>query len=295
MRFSKTELKLLEQVALGRNNVIELADALKKDKSQIYRMIRSLENKGFLRLKNKIIEPSPTTHVQLLLQELSRQPSFIEDISGCGLKLYQSIRDKPKSIREIEKATGIRQGMVFHKFRIAKKKSLVKKIGKKYNLNSELWRGLAEFLRESERYEQAYDKRIPPGSVIYHKTDQEIVFSTKAECDATLTGFSAYGMCGLKIHPIDHDYCLPKRRLKINDVFIHSIYRCEKDMSAQNLLLLTLFYLKHKLPEIHREIIDNIDKALQGESIEGYPTLREIRDRAEIYDIQIRRHRQAIH
>ena len=58
MRFSKTELKVLEQLALGKKQVLEVARVLSKDKSQVYRIIKTLEQKGFLSLKNKEIKPS---------------------------------------------------------------------------------------------------------------------------------------------------------------------------------------------------------------------------------------------
>ncbi len=289
MRFSKTELRLLEQVALGKMHASELAAALKKDKSQIYRVIRSLEEKDFLSLKNKAVEPSQALHVQLLLQQLSRQASFIEDISGCGLKLYLYILDAQRSIEEITKATGIRPDTIFYKIRIARKKSFIKTIDGKYQFNRELWIGLNEFFVEFKKYTESYDKRIPPGSVIYHKTKDEIVFSTKAEYDATLTGFSAYEKHGIKIYPVGNNYYLPKKELSKKEIFIHSLYRCEKDKSIQNLIILALFYLKHKkeLSEIHHEILDDINKVLQGNRIEGYPILSEIRERAEMYDIEI--------
>ncbi|MBN2422381.1 hypothetical protein JXB41_04075 [Candidatus Woesearchaeota archaeon] len=289
MRFSKTELQLLEQVALGKKQVLEIAQALNKDKSQIYRIIKSLEQKGFLSLKNKAIEPSELLHVQLLLRELSRQSSFIDDISGCGLTLYLYILDTPRSIEEITKATGIRPNTIFYKIRIARRKSFIKTIDGKYLFNGELWKGLKEFFAELKKYEKAYDKRIPPGSVIYYKTKEEIVFSTKAEYNAALTGFSAYGIYGIKIYPVDNNYYLPKKRLSKKEVFVHSLYRCEKEKTIQNLILLALFYVKYKkeLSKIHHEILDNINKVIQNNKIEGYPTLSEIRDRAEMYDIKL--------
>ena len=288
MRFSKTELKVLEQVALGKRQVLEIAIALNKDKSQVYRVIKTLEQKGFLNLKNKEIHPSESTHVQLLLQQLSRQSSFIEDISGCGLKLYLFIL-KPKSIEEIIKATGIKPSTIFYKIKIGRRKSFVKTVENKYLFNSKFWKGLNEFFIELKKYEETYDKRIPPGSVIYYKTKEEIVFSTKVEYDAILTGFSAYESYGIKIYPIDNNYYLPRKKLSKKDVFIHSLYRCEKDKSIQLLIILTLFYVKYKkeLLKMHHEILDNISSVLQGNKIEGYPTHAEIKDRADVYDIKL--------
>ena len=184
MRFSKTELKLLEQVALGKSRVPDLSAALKRDKSQTYRVIRSLRQKGFLGLKSGKADASRALHVQLLLGQLSRQPSFVGDLSGCGLKLCLFILDSPKSMREITKATGISADTVFCKLRAARGKSLIKTEGGRYRFNGELWKGLKEFLAELKRYEESYDSRIPPGSSIYRRAGEEIVFSTKAECDA---------------------------------------------------------------------------------------------------------------
>jgi len=223
MHFSKTELKVLEQIALGKKQVLEVARILNKDKSQIYRIIKNLEQKGFLSLKNKEIKYSEATHVQLLLQQLSRQSSFIEDISGCGLKLYLYILEIPKSIEEITKATGIKPSTIFYKLNTARKKSLIKTQDGKYKFNSKLWNRLNEFFIELKKYEETYDRRIPPGSVIYHKTKEDIIFSTKAEYDAALTGFSAYENYGIKIYSIDNNYYLPKKRLSKKEVFMHSI------------------------------------------------------------------------
>jgi hypothetical protein len=288
MQFSKTELKVLEQVALGKRQVLEVAQALKKDKSQIYRIIKALEIKGFLSLNNSEIRPSKATHIQLLLQQLSRQSSFIEDISGCGLKLYLYIQETPRTIEEITKNTGIKSSTFFFKLKSARRKSLIKKIENKYVFNSKFWSGLNEFFIELKKYEESFDKRIPPGSVIYHKTDKEIVFSTKAECNATLTGLSVYSNKGIKIFTIDNNYYLPKRRLTRKDILMHSLYRCEKDKNIQNMILLALFYIKYKkeFSKIHHEILDNINKVLQGNKVEGYPSLSEIKDRAEVYDIK---------
>jgi len=289
MRFSKTELKLLEQVSLGKNQASDIALALKKDKSQIYRLIKSLEKKNFLILKNKTITPSDKIHVQLLLQQLSLQSSFIEDISGCGMGLYNYILDTPRTMEEIIKNTGIKPSTFFLKLKTGRRKSLIRTKDKTYVFNKKLYPRIYEFFTELNKYKDSFDKRIPSGSIIYHKTDKEIVFSTKAKCDATLTSFSAYAEQGIKIYTIDNTYYLPKTKLSRKDMLLHSLYRCEKDKSIQSRILLALFYAKYKkeFSKIHHEILDNINKVLKGKQIEGYPTLSEIKDRAEMYDIKL--------
>ena len=164
MRFSKTELKLLEQVALGKTQVLEVAIALRKDKSQIYRIIKNLQEKGFAELKNKEIKPTQFTHVQLLLQELGRQPSFIDHLSGCGIKLYTFILE-PKTIKEIINKTEIKRSTIFYKIKKALKNSFIKSVGNKYQFNGKFWYKIKEFLIELEKYERTNDKRIPPGEI----------------------------------------------------------------------------------------------------------------------------------
>ena len=124
---------------------------------------------------------------------------------------------------------------------------------------------------------------------LYDKNENEIVFSTKIVCDAALTGFSAYKRFSIKLLPVDYTYYLPKKTLKKQDVFLHSLYRAEKEGDARDFTLIALFYLKHKndLKDIKHEIIDNLNKVLRGEQVTYYPTLEEIKDRADVYDIKI--------
>jgi hypothetical protein len=205
------------------------------------------------------------------------------------MELYNYILDTPKTIEEIITNTGIKPSTFFLKLKTGRSRSLIRTKDKTYVFNKKLYPRIYEFFTELNKYEESFDKRIPPGSIIYHKTDKEIVFSTKAECNATLTGLSAYIEQGIKIYTIDNTYYLPKTKLSRKDILIHSLYRCEKDKSIQNRILLTLFYVKYKkeFSKIHHEILDNINKVLKGNQIEGYPTLSEIKDRAEMYDVKI--------
>ncbi|MFH0752289.1 MAG: helix-turn-helix domain-containing protein [archaeon] len=288
MRFSKTELKVLEQVALGTKQISEVAVALNKDKSQVYRIIRSLHKNGFAELEHKEIRPSKATHVRLLLQELGRQSSFIDHLSGCGIVFYTFILE-PKTVDEIIKETGIKRSTVFYKIKKALRNNFIKPIENRYQFNGKFWHKIEEFLVELKKYEETNDKRVPPGAIIYRKTKDEIVFSTKAECDAALTGFSAYEQFGIKLLPVDHTYYLPKKKLTKQEVFLHSVYRAEKDGGIRHLIFVALFYIKYRkdLTKIKHELIDNIDKVLQGEKVKNYPSLAEIKDRAEVYDIKI--------
>ena len=288
MRLSKTELKVLWQAALGKKRAPEIALALDKHQSQIYRIIKNLKKKGLAALENGVITPSENTGVNILLQELSRRQNIIDNLSGCGIKLFTAILE-PKSISQIIKETGIKRSTVFYKLKEASRNSFVNAYEGKYFLNGKVWPKVKEFLIEFKKYEETADKRVPPGAVIYYKNENEIVFSTKIACDAALTGFSAYEQFGIKLLPVDYTYYLPKKALSKKEVFLHSLYRAEKEGDARDFIFIALFYLKHKheLKDVKHEIIDSINKVLQSEKVKYYPTLAEIKERADLYDIKI--------
>lgn len=283
MPFSKTNLEILKEVATGNNKPEQIAKALKKDKSQIYRNIKSL--KQYIHLKNKKIETEKHTHVQILLQALAKQPSFIDAIKGKGLNLLKTIQKQPKTAKQLN----LNKSTSFHKLKQAKNINLIKKIKNKYEINKEIWPEINLFLEELIKFEQNYDERAPPGSIIYKKDEKEIIFSTKSKVNATETAFSAFKDYGIKIYPKDNTYYLPKKTLKKTDILKHTILITEKEKTIQNLILVALFYAKYKeeFPKIKHKVIKNIDKILNKENIKNYPTYEEIRERAEMYDIKI--------
>ena len=141
---------------------------------------------------------------------------------------------------------------------------------------------------ELKKHEEILDKRVPLNSTIYFKNEKEIVFSTSEEVDAVLTGFSAYRQFGLKILSPVHDYYLPKKKLSLKEIFQHSLYIAEKDKNIRNLLYLALFYLKYQkqLKNLKHPLLDHLKAVLQGQSVADYPSLQEIKEKAEIYDIR---------
>ena len=80
-----------------------------------------------------------------------------------------------------------------------------------------------------------------------------------------------------------------KKKLTKRDVFRHSLYITEKYLEFKQIIMLALFYAKYKkyLSGIKHKIIENINKILKGQHISGYPTLEEIKDRADVYDIRL--------
>src|SRR3989344_8645800 len=105
MKLSKTELQIMEQIANGNKNIKEIAKALKKSNAQIYRSGQKLIKKSFIEKFHGLYEPKRNTHIILLLQLLSQEPSMITSIADCGIDIFTEILE-PKSIYDIIKDTG---------------------------------------------------------------------------------------------------------------------------------------------------------------------------------------------
>ncbi len=284
--FSKTELKLLEQLAVGNRKINEIALALKKSDKQIYRIVKKLTEKNLITNQRKVIAAEKNTTASLLLNLLSKHSILSDLLADSGMEILISLLE-PRTVPEIIQQTGLKKSAVYGKLKKAYNVSIVKK-EKKYFLNSKVWMDLIELLIEMKSYIENVDKRIPSGSTIYYSSIKEVVFSTKSIERGTRTAFSAYGNYGITmLNPVNY-YVLPERKLTLRDVFVHSIYVSRKEKSARLYTFLALFYIKYKKElEIRDELLENIEKVLKGVKIEGFPSLDEVKEKAEIYYIGV--------
>jgi hypothetical protein len=280
-----TELSVISELGKGNNDVSEIAKVLKISASQAYRVAQKLSQKGILTPSKRILQPETKTHVNLLLNLLSKAVNLSNPFSGTGLQIYAAMIE-PRRIKEVEMETGLHRRTIFKKISQGKKMSLLLLEDRKYRINEKIWPDVKDFLIELKKYEERIDPRVPVNSIIYFKNNKEIIFSTKEDIDAEKTAFSAYD---IELLLTTNFYCLPRRNLTIKDIFKHSIYVAEKDPEIRYLTFITLFYIKHKkeLSKIKHPIIENITKILSGEKISGYPTLEDIKDRAKVYKLEV--------
>jgi hypothetical protein len=287
MRFSQTELKLLREVAEGKERISKIATALKKSSKQISRAAARLESSSILERSRGRLRLTQNTHTNLLLQLLTYHPNLSKLLAGSGIPVLTAFL-KPSVPSKAK--TGVRKSATYLKIREAFRISALKKEGKTYVINKGLWPTLAEFLESARSFEENTDARVPPGAVIYARSKDYVLFSTRTALDAALTAFSAYGKYGIRLFlPVNY-YILPKQTLSKEDVFIHSLGVAEKDPSVRNIIFIALFYLKHRdsLRRIRHPILVNISKVLGGESVPGYPSPEEIKDKAQVYGIKVR-------
>lgn len=287
MQLSKTEILLLEQVAKGNKAVKSLALALKVKERRIYAIITKLVEKEFIRRINGDIEPKDTLHVKLFLQVLIDYPNVTPALSDSGLPILTSLL-KSSSIDEITDETGFKKTAIYTKIGEARKRSILIKTHSTYRLNNKIWGKLIEFLKELNKYESITDTRIPASATIYYKKNNEIIFASKEETDAEKTAFSAYEKYGIKLLTIKNYYYLPKKTLTKEEVLRHSLYIVEKEKDIRNLIFIALFYAKFKSEfKIKHEILMNISAVLAKGTVKGYPGYQEIKDRAEVYGIEV--------
>lgn len=288
MQLSQIELKTLEQIAQGTNDIKKIAENLNRDKSRIYRTKQELIKKDIVHFSNGKLEPKRTPYIIVLLQLLPKYPNLISLLSGSGIPILTALLEFD-TIKEIEENTDFEKSIIYRKIKQAVLLSvIIQTQKKKYVLNKKIWNDLIKFLEEFKKYEETTDIRIPVNSIIYYKSNEEIIFSNKEELDAELTGFSVYNRFGIKLLLPTNYYYLPKKSLSIKEIFIHSLYITQKEKNIRNLTYIGLFYVKYKneLKEIKHPILNKIKLIFKGKNIEGYPTLKEIKEKAEVYDIR---------
>lgn len=289
MQLSQIELKTLEQIAQGNNDIKEIARNLKKDKSRIYRTKQELIKKDIVNFSKGKLVPKRTPHIILLLQLLSKYQNLVNILSGSGIPILTALLEF-NTIKKIEENTDFEKSIIYRKIKQAILISAVIHTQKKtYAFNKKIWNDLICFLEELKKYNETTDPRIPASSTIYYKTPKEIIFSNKNKLQAELTGFSAYNKYEIKLLLPTNYYYLPKKQLTKEEIFTHSLYITQKETDIRNITFIALFYRKYKdeLQKIKHPILNKIKHVLKGKNIEKYPTLEELREKAEVYDIRL--------
>ena len=153
-----------------------------------------------------------------------------------------------------------------------------------FSFNYIVWPELKEFVTSLQKYQVL--RLVPREALLIKSYETSVLFKSLRPQDATFTSFSAYEDYGILLGLRDYYYTLPGRELSIQEVFIHSL---DSAGELQQKLFCMLFYLKNrdKLETIDHPMMKDLKAVLQGERIRGYPTLEDIEDRTELYDIKL--------
>jgi predicted transcriptional regulator len=294
MHFSKTELQTIAEFAKGNRSISTVAEALNKSEKHIYRIVQKLEEKDLAALSSGEIVPRKSTLMVRLTRILDSYPNLVPILADSGIPILVSLLEA-KSVDEITETAGVKKSTVYALLKKALRISLVKRDGERYVLNERLWGEAAELLREIRDIERLLDPRVPYNSEIYYRDQHEVIYSNKyGDGPGEKTGFSVFEKEGIKLLlPTTYYFYSDKeteKELTKEDIFRHALYVAEKETSIRHLIFLALFYRKFEdeLKNVRHDIVENLMLVLQGKRIKGYPAFEEIKEKADMYGIEIK-------
>lgn len=288
MELSQNELKALQIMAGGETGIKQIAVRLGISLKQAYRVCKALGQKGLLQRERKAVMLSKVPMAVMLSNLISENPNTIPLLADSGITIFIALLAQ-KSTAQIAAESGLKKSIIYRKLKQALSISAARKEKGKYIINDKVWPKLKELLQAIKTQEETIDSRAPLGSVIYFKNKKEILFSNKADIGASLAAFSRYADYGIKLLLHTNFYYLPKKKLSLKQIFLHSLCIAEKENYIYYIIYIALLYIQHKqlLSSVRHPIIENINKVLKGQKVEGYPSLAEIKEKAELYDIKV--------
>jgi predicted DNA-binding transcriptional regulator AlpA len=286
---SKNELNALREISIGNISLKNLAKALGKSRAQIYRISKSLYEQGFIEKDKKRLRLQKHSFVPLILDILNKNPKVIPVLADSGITILKETLEY-SSIEEIESKTGLKNAIIYRKLMQARKFSIIKKDNKKYLLNSKIWPDLKEFLEDYKRYLLKIDYKLDADILIRGKSKGVIIVESNKKIEnSNLTAFSVYPKYGIKIFMPSNYYHIPEEKLDIKQIFKDSLIILNDDKDYRKILYTILFYIKNKrrLKGVKHELVGKFEEVFNGEKIENFPSLEEIKEKAKQYDIKI--------
>lgn len=292
MRLSENEVETLVQVT-GSESIIhprDLSSGFGIRPETVSRITTQLKEKGLLERDDHgivLAEATPAESFKRLYYTHRASP-FRAILADRRADLLYRLDQTQKSVETLSRETGLPSKTIYYYLKDFIRLGIVRRTksvrGYLYSFNYLLWRELKDFVTSLQEYR--FRRLIPRDTLLIKSYSDNILFKSIRHHDATPTSFSAYGNYGVDLGLRDNYYTLPKRKLSIEEVFIHSLDSAE---TLQQRLFCILLYLKNrdKLEGVEHPMMRDIKAVLQGERITGYPFIEDIRDRAELYDIEL--------
>lgn len=291
MRLSESEIEVLVLVA-GAEQALHpanLSTALSLRLETQSRIVTRLVNKGLLEREDKEIALARTPAAEAFkgLYFSHRASPFSLLLADRRTDLLYWMKNEQRVVA-LEKETGIPKKTIYRYLKGLLRLGAVKRTKKNsvylYSLNRILWPEIEKFVAALREYQAL--SFVPREALLIKSYNDSVLFKSIRVQDATATSFSAYADYGIELGLRDNYYTLPKRELSIQEIFIHSL---DSAGELSGKLYCILFYLKdrEKLGATEHPMIKDLKAVLQGERINGYPTLEDIEERADLYDIRL--------
>ncbi|MBN1784515.1 MAG: hypothetical protein JW815_02120 [Candidatus Bathyarchaeota archaeon] len=247
--FSKSEIKALRDVSMGKVTISGLHNRLSMSPSGVSAVVKKLQRKSMVTTKRagmkKFVEMNDAKHA-VLFKELLQKYQHIpwEDLLADSsiLVLLQIFDSKTRKFEgRISKRT------VFRRLSSLTMHGIIKESEDGYMINSR-YEPLIEFLREYQSYiVREKVESVVEDSVILWQKDFECLIRTKSEVKRDYffrTGISCFADYGIKLitNYMYYFYSEKKKRLRKEDVVLHALL-AERD-SVRNITYCLIFLKK---------------------------------------------------
>ena len=289
MPLTKTQLKVFYEVINGNNRLSAISRVLKKNNTHTSEILSLLVKQKLIIKEKRAFNISNLPFALKLREMLLVNKNLIDILCDSGINILIVLLNK-STLKEISTKSGLKEITIKKFIQKARNMSIISKDKNYFVLNEDVWGNLKFFLIDYKSFEESYDYRVPIGSLIYFKNKKEILFSYNQNLDfATPTAFTVFNKYHLLIQSNVGYYYLPNKELTKRDVLEHTLKVVEKTKDFRDILYLSLFYIKYKseFNSVEHEILENINKILSGKEIKGYPPLKEIKEKAKLYNIKM--------
>jgi len=274
---NKTEILVLLHLHNPENDLPEIS------KSQLYRIYAKLKKMQVIDI-NLIIK-MPFLHKLLDLCEV--YPKILDLLLGSN-PVILNLFNREKTIRDVEFLSGYKKAYISRVVKLAVSVGVMSKNKNRYILNRKIDLGFVELLPlYLDVFRVCYG--IPNNATVYFISDKEVLVSLKLSIEFNMTAYSRYDDYKLGLFG-NENYYTSKQKLTIEDIFRHSLLVLEKNNDFKLKIMAMLFYCKNKsklLKFDYLEFVKNTELVLSGNNVIGFPKLSELREKGEVYDIEL--------
>jgi predicted transcriptional regulator len=281
---------LLFHLSKGAVTVTELSAAMSVSKVQAYRTLASLQRKGAVRSDGGNVTPQEQTHLYTLMNLIHDSSSAVTLLAGNGLDVIRELR-VPRTAAEVSVMLGISQRTVSRSIKGMRNVGMLSKNGDRYSINKKMWPELIHLAEKYADHSHSFDKRVPPGSRIYHISRTLVIFSNDRDLEYTKTAFSVFGEYGIETVLDTQYYCNLSGPLTVRDIMFHCLEVIATENNWRLRMMALIFYKKYRneLMDVDHHMKDEMELVLlmrEGKT-DGWVPLKEMQERAGMYGVDL--------
>lgn len=278
-------------IAGGRRDARSISAETGLSAPRAYGVVGSLRGKGMAEKRGREVAVARSAFPLALSRVLSDSPGSIAPLSDSGLDVLAALC-VPGTAEAVSAESGLARATVYRKMDEMGRMGMVAKRGGAYGINDALWPGLRGLAGAYVEHRALMDERVPRDAEVYRGPRGLLLFSCRAQTGFAETAFSAYRRFGVDVRPEVNYYCGMASEPSLEDAFEHSLRVIERDPDWRKRMAALIFYVKHRDPlgaAVRPETME-MERVLSGERVEGWAPLGEMRERAEMYGVDLSRY-----